>query len=97
MTLSLIPTRRYSTWNLIPDFDKFQKRQRKAYYKFVGDDNDWDIFEACEISMRAQQQISKGGYVRTLTYGEVDYESVARIIHIIKYHYSGLGKGMTTL
>jgi hypothetical protein len=87
-------TPKFSSWIYIPDFIEYQKRKRKLYIKFTGNDHDWDIFEACAVSIKAQKEISRSaGMVKTLTYGEINFESIASIIHMLKYEYGALNKG----
>lgn len=88
-------TCRFSVFNFIPDFTAIEKKKKKIYLKFTGNDNDWDIYEACALSLKAQREINGGeGTVKTLTYGEINFESVARIINVIKYQFGGLNRGM---
>lgn len=93
--LAVRNTPKYSAWTYIPNFDIIEHKKRKIYLKFTGNDHDWDIFEACAISMKAQKEISQSGLVKTLTYGEINFESIARIIYIIKFDYGGINRGIS--
>ena len=70
--------------------------QKKALFQIAfpldEGDKDWSIFEACEISV-AEQRRREGGGDRTLTYGELNFESLAEIMYIIKFQLGGLSGG----
>lgn len=57
---------------------------KSKFEEIIPNDNDWDIFEACEISCREQKQFSPSNYtVKSLTYGEINFESVEEILRIV--------------
>lgn len=55
---------------------------KENYHKIIEDDF-WDVFEACEASIKEQKQYSPDE-VKSLTYGEINFESIAEIIYYIK-------------
>jgi hypothetical protein len=75
--------------------DEFISHKRALFQgAFPSDegDKDWSIFEACEISV-AEQRRRDGGGDRTLTYGELNFESLAELIYLIKFNLGGLKGG----
>lgn len=74
--------------------EAFTAAGRSLYQSCIPAGDDWDIFLACEVSVAAQRAMNDGReLVRTLTYGELDFEALAAIIYSIKYNHGYLMEG----
>jgi hypothetical protein len=64
------------------------------YHKYVPDDMDWDIYEACAISIKEQRALNpkqKDG-VPVLTYGEINFDCFAEVLYDLKVNCALKGK-----
>lgn len=78
---------------LAPSPDAFLAEATAAYTRYMTCTDDWDIFEACETSVREQRAFSGNNeLVRTLTYGELDLQALGMLIYILKFKF-GLRDG----
>lgn len=93
-------------------FTDYLSKNLKIYHEFVPDDMDWDIYEACAISIKEQRNMTQSelvsgvgksdsegrggngdGLVPVLTYGEIDYACIARVLFDLKVHCALPGGG----
>jgi hypothetical protein len=73
----------------LPSLDDFTSSALKEYRKYVPDDMDWDIYEACAISVKEQRQMNpdnKDG-VPVLTYGEINFDCLAKVLYDLKMNH----------
>ena len=70
----------------LPPLTEYIGSALREYHHYVPDDCDWDIFEACAISLREQRLLNpeneKGTSV--LTYGEINFECIAEVLYYLK-------------
>ena len=72
----------------LPPLLEYTTAALKEYHQHVPDDMDWDIYEACAISVKEQRQRTgdpdnKDG-VAVLTYGEINFECFAEVLYNLK-------------
>lgn len=79
--------------SLCPSLGEFISRALAVQAARLPPQDDWDIFEACEVSVREQRLRNHGKEKRTLTYGELDFEALGDILFRIKYQHGGLQGG----
>lgn len=72
----------------LPPLPQYTTSALREYHQYVPDDMDWDIYEACAISIKEQRELSgdpgnKDG-VAVLTYGEINFDCFAEVLYDLK-------------
>ena len=73
----------------LPIFSEYVHNALNEYHKYVPDDMDWDIYEACAISIKEQRELKPENLsgVPVLTYGEINFDCFAKVLYDLKVQY----------
>lgn len=77
-------------------FERFLVDGKRFFDLIVPHTDDWDIYEACAVSVKEQKELGASEEGNVLTYGELNFSSLAKIIYHIKIELNAMKGGIVS-